>query len=159
MENRMLVAGGRRREWLWLRTVAQGACSSSAVKRFCTLTALEVTRILTCDARAQNQTHTHPRTYANECMWNGWKLHKVYKLGQHQPRNTWGPGCKDVTLWETAEGCKESWYKEKRLVVAKGEGGGMSWGFEISRCKLLRTEGIKNEVPLRSRGNCIQYLG
>ena len=48
---------------------------------------------------------------------------------------------------------------ENRPVVAKGEGGGggMEWGFGVSRCKLLYIEWINNKVLLYSIGNYIQY--
>ena len=39
----------------------------------------------------------------------------------------------------------------------KGDGGGMDWEFEISRCKLLYTEWINNKVPLYSTENYIHY--
>ena len=38
-----------------------------------------------------------------------------------------------------------------------GDGGGMEWEAEISRCKLLYTEWINNKVLLYSTGNYIQY--
>ena len=46
-----------------------------------------------------------------------------------------------------------------RLVVAKGQGGGgeLDWEVGISRCKLLHTEWIDNQVLLYSTGNYIQY--
>ena len=48
----------------------------------------------------------------------------------------------------------------KRLAAAKGEwsGGGKDWEFEVSRCKLLYIEWIKNEVLLYRKGNYTQYL-
>ena len=38
-----------------------------------------------------------------------------------------------------------------------GGGRGMDWEFGISRCKLVYTEWINNEVLLYSTGNYIQY--
>ena len=54
---------------------------------------------------------------------------------------------------------KKKSHIEKRLVVAKGEGGGrmMDWEFGISRCKLVYTGWINNKVLLCSTGNYIQY--
>ena len=48
---------------------------------------------------------------------------------------------------------------KKRLVVAKGEGGGrgMDWEFGISTCKLVYIEWINNKVLLYSTGKFIQY--
>ena len=48
---------------------------------------------------------------------------------------------------------------ENRAVVVKGEGagGGVSWEFGISICKLLYTEWINNEVLLYSTGNYVHY--
>jgi len=45
-------------------------------------------------------------------------------------------------------------------VAAKGEwnGGGKDWEFEVSRCKFLYIEWIKNKVLLYSKGNYTQYL-
>lgn len=37
-----------------------------------------------------------------------------------------------------------------------GWGGEVDWRFGMSRCKLLRTGWINNEVPLYSTGNSIQ---
>ena len=37
------------------------------------------------------------------------------------------------------------------------QGGGVDWGFGISRCKLLHIEWINNKVLLYSTGNYIQY--
>ena len=37
------------------------------------------------------------------------------------------------------------------------QGGGMDWEFGVSRCKLLYTGWINNEVLLYSMGNYIQY--
>ena len=47
-----------------------------------------------------------------------------------------------------------------KLVAAKGEwnGGGKDWEFEVSRCKFLYIEWIKNKVLLYSKGNYTQYL-
>ena len=44
-------------------------------------------------------------------------------------------------------------------MVTKGEGSGrgLNWEFEISRCKLIYIEWIKNKVLLGSTGNYIQY--
>ena len=44
-------------------------------------------------------------------------------------------------------------------MVAKGGGGGggMNWEFGVSRCKLLYTGQINNNVLLYSTGNYIQY--
>ena len=39
----------------------------------------------------------------------------------------------------------------------KGSGGGVSWEFGISRCKLVYIEWINNKILLYSPGNYIQY--
>ena len=46
---------------------------------------------------------------------------------------------------------------ESRLLVAKGNGGGMDWVSEVSRCKLLHIEQINNKALLCSPGNDTQY--
>ena len=39
-----------------------------------------------------------------------------------------------------------------------GDGGGMDWGFGISRCKLVYIEWINNKVLLYSAENYVEYL-
>ena len=43
------------------------------------------------------------------------------------------------------------------LPRGRGVGGGMEWEFGVSRCKLLYTAWINNNVLLYSTGNYIQY--
>ena len=48
-------------------------------------------------------------------------------------------------------------FKLNKLLVAKGERGGVEWEFGISRCKLLYTEWMINKVLLYNMGNYILY--
>ena len=51
-------------------------------------------------------------------------------------------------------------YLENRVVVAKegGEGSGRDWKFGVSRCKIMHSEWISNEILLYSIGNHIYSL-
>ena len=57
-------------------------------------------------------------------------------------------------IYETETGT-QTWRTD--LCCQGGGGGGMSWEFGISRCKLLHVEWINNKVLLYSTGNYIQY--
>ena len=48
-------------------------------------------------------------------------------------------------------------HREQTCGCQGGSGGGVTWEFGVSRCKVLHIEWINNKALLHSTGNYIQY--
>ena len=66
-------------------------------------------------------------------------------------------GIQNMTQMNLSMKEKQSHRHREQTCGCQGEGVGMDWKFEVSRCKLLYIGWINNKVLLYSTGNYIQY--